>query len=168
MARKKTQRRTNTAIAPVSPSATRPQTIVVRAPSPVTTSRRKKIRDSFSSAGKTARSALLGIPTEITAAAAAGAVVGLMKSSGILEKIPRLPYVGRIGSAAVAAYFLAMHTNNRMIGDVSRALFSLSAFQLASSDKKIEDRIEGPDEDSLADFVLSTAVVFTNCNSRLP
>ncbi len=73
--------------------------------------------------------------------------MGLLKGSGLLDKIPRLPVVGRLGSAAILVGLYARHSGSRLAGDVSRALATLAAYQLASSDKPLSERIDGGGDD---------------------
>jgi len=150
MAKKKNKiRTTTTAIVPVRAAApvarVAPTQIVVRTPAAGGSLTKKKKGSSVRrSSGGSGRSAgFLGLPADATAALAAGAVVGILKKTGIMEQIPRLPYVGRIGAAAIAAHLISKQTGSGVVKDVRNALAVLAAFQLTSSDKPWSERIEG-------------------------
>lgn len=146
MAKKKNKIRTTTAIVPVRAAApvarVAPTQIVVRTPAAGgSLTKKKKGTSARRSSGRPA--GFLGLPADATAALAAGAVVGILKKTGIMEQIPRLPYVGRIGAAAIAAHLISRQTGSGVVKDVRNALAVLAAFQLTSSDKPWGERIEG-------------------------
>lgn len=146
MAKKKNKIRTTTAIVPVRAAApvarVAPTQIVVRTPA-AGGSLTKKKKGSSVRRSSGPRAGFLGLPADATAALAAGAVVGILKKTGIMEQIPRLPYVGRIGAAAIAAHLISRQTGSGVVKDVRNALAVLAAFQLTSSDKPWGERIEG-------------------------
>ena len=145
--KKRTRKATTTTIVRAAPAAPRaaPAQIVVRTQAAPTRTQRAvaTVRRGASRAVGAARAGLLGIPADTTAMLAAGAAVGLMKRTGILDQIPRLPYVGRIGTAAIVAHLLSRQTGSKLARDIRNALAVLASYQLASSDKPIGERIEG-------------------------
>ena len=148
MAKKKNKIRTTTAIVPVRAAApvarVAPTQIVVRTPAAGGSLTKKKKGSSVRRSGSSGRpGGFMGLPADATAALAAGAVVGILKKTGIMEQIPRLPYVGRIGAAAIAAHLISRQTGSGVVKDVRNALAVLAAFQLTSSDKPWGERIEG-------------------------
>jgi hypothetical protein len=120
---------------------TAPTQIVVRAPKRKAPSRRGGSRGGGGSGG------FLGLPPDAVAAAAAGAMVGLAKTSGLLEKLPRMPYLGRIGTAAVICHFLARQNGSPMLKDARNALLTIATMQLAGNSGALADRIEGEGDD---------------------
>jgi len=138
--RRSSTRTTAITLAPRAPAAPRPAPIVIRTPAPAArrTSRRASPRRRAPASG--GGSAL----PSVAASAAAGGVIGLLKGSGLMDKIPRLPLIGRIGGLAVISHFLAEQSGSRLARDVSRAAVALAAYQLASSDKPLSERIDGP------------------------
>lgn len=150
MAKKKrtTRKAATTTIVRAAPPAARtaPTQIVVRsAPAAPTRTQRAvaTVRRGASRAAGAVKAGFLGLPPDATAMLAAGAAVGLLKRTGVLEQIPRLPYVGRIGTAAIAAHLISKQTGSRLARDIRNALAVLASYQLASSDKPIGERIEG-------------------------
>jgi len=140
--RRSSSRTTAITLAPRAPAAPRPAPIVIRtpaAPAARRTSRRASVRRRAPASG--GGSAL----PSVAASAAAGGVIGLLKGSGLMDKIPRLPLIGRIGGLAVITHFLAEQSGSRLARDVSRAAVALAAYQLASSDKPLSERIDGAD-----------------------
>jgi len=146
MARRRRSPRTAAITLARAPAAPRPAPIVIRtpaAPAARRTSRRAAVR-------RRAAPASGGSPLpSVAASAAAGGVIGLLKGSGLLDKIPRLPLIGRIGGLAVVTHFLAEQSGSRLARDVSRAAVALAAYQLASSDKPLSERIDGMGDDDL-------------------
>ena len=146
MARRRRSPRT-AAITLARAPAPRPAPIVIRtpaAPAARRTSRRAAVRRRAPASGGG------GSPLpSVAASAAAGGVIGLLKGSGLLDKIPRLPLIGRIGGLAVVTHFLAEQSGSRLARDVSRAAVALAAYQLASSDKPLSERIDGMGDDDL-------------------
>lgn len=82
--------------------------------------------------GGTAR--LLGV-------AVGAGIVGMLKKSGILDNIPSIPVVGRIGTVAIAAHVWSNHGGGQLARDVAMAAASVAAFQLGS-----QGSIDGDDD----------------------
>lgn len=62
---------------------------------------------------------------------AAGAA-GMAKKAGLLDSLPSLPVVGRVGAGAVLAHFWAKNGGGHFAKHVSIALASVAAYQMAS------------------------------------
>lgn len=149
-AKKKKSTKTTTAMtvarAPAAPRGGTTQ-IVVRAPTtPAKAPPKRKAPARRSGGGGGGRpGGFMGLPPDAVAAIAAGGAVGLLKKTGLLEKLPRLPYVGRIGSAAILAHLWHKQSGSALAKDVRNALGVLAAYQLSSKDGAYADRIEGDD-----------------------
>lgn len=148
-AKKKTTKKTTTAMtvarAPAAPRGGTTQ-IVVRAPTTPAKAAPKRKPPARRSGGSGGRpGGFMGLPPDAVAAIAAGGAVGLLKKTGLLEKLPRLPYVGRIGSAAILAHLWHKQSGSALAKDVRNALGVLAAYQLSSKDGAYADRIEGDD-----------------------
>jgi len=145
--KKRTRKATTTTIVRAAPAAPRaaPAQIVVRTQAAPTRTQRAvaTVRRGAARAGAAVKAGFMGLPADTTAMLAAGAAVGLLKRTGVLEQIPRLPYVGRIGTAAIVAHLLSKQTGSKLAKDIRNALAVLASYQLASSDKPIGERIEG-------------------------
>lgn len=63
---------------------------------------------------------------------AAGAA-GMAKKAGLLDSLPSLPVVGRVGAGAVIAHFWAKNGGGPFAKNVSLALASVAAYQMASA-----------------------------------
>lgn len=72
---------------------------------------------------------------------AAGAA-GMAKKAGLLDSLPSLPVVGRVGAGAVLAHFWAKNGGGHFAKHVSIALASVAAYQMAS-----KGEIDGDDDD---------------------
>ena len=72
---------------------------------------------------------------------AAGAA-GMAKKAGLLDSLPSLPVVGRVGAGAVLAHFWAKNGGGPFARHVSIALASVAAYQMAS-----KGEIDGDDDD---------------------
>lgn len=147
MARARSRRRSSSssAIVPYRPPppvrvAPPPPVVIRTAPAP---RRARMARRSSSARSSGGGGGIFGLGRDTTAALAAGGVVGLLKKSGILDEIPRLPVIGRLGAAAIGAALIARQTGSALAGDVSRALATLAAYQLAVSEKDWDERIDG-------------------------
>lgn len=102
-----------------------PRPIVVRAAAPV---QKRKSRRRRSGGG-----GFLSGGNGIIAIAVASAVIGLAESSGILDKIPSVPLVGRKGALALGAYYYSRHGGGSLARDVAIAAAALSGYELAKS-----------------------------------
>jgi hypothetical protein len=121
----------------ISPSYGAPRTaapIVIRQSAPAT---RHKRRSHFRGRGKTKG---MGLNQTIMGAAVAGGLIGLAEKTGLLDKLPTIPIVGRKGALAIAAYFWAKHGGGQMARDVAIAAATMSAYQLGK-----EGTISGDD-----------------------
>ena len=146
--RSTTTRAITLARAPAAPRSA-PQQIVIRPPAAPAAPRRATRRRAITRRSSSSAPRSSGSLPSLAATAAAGGVIGLLKSSGLLEKIPRLPVIGRIGALAVGAHYLAQYTGSQLARDVSRAATTLAAYQLATSDKAWSERIDGDSDDAI-------------------
>jgi len=81
--------------------------------------------------------------TTLGGAAVAAGMVGLAESTGLIDKLPAIPIVGRKGALAVLAYLWAKHGGGgQMARDVAIAAATLAAYQLGK-DKKIDGDVDG-------------------------
>lgn len=69
-------------------------------------------------------------------------VVGMLKKSGMLDMIPALPVVGRIGAVAIGAHFWGRHGGGALARDISLAAGAIAAYQMGS-----KGEIDGDDGD---------------------
>jgi len=143
MARRRRSPRTAAITLARAPAAPRPAPIVIRTPA-APAARRSSRRAATRRRAAASMGGGSPLPS-VAASAAAGGVIGLLKGSGLMDKIPRLPLIGRIGGLAVISHFLAEQSGSRLARDVSRAAVALAAYQLASSDKPLSERIDGAD-----------------------
>ena len=63
-------------------------------------------------------------------AAVTSAVVGYAESSGLLDKLPSVPVIGRKGTLAIAAYYFSKHGGGRIARDVSIIAACLAGYEL--------------------------------------
>lgn len=75
---------------------------------------------------------------------AAGAA-GMAKKAGLLDSLPSLPVVGRVGAGAVLAHFWAKNGGGPFARHVSIALASVAAYQMASKGE-IDGEEDGSEE----------------------
>lgn len=71
----------------------------------------------------------------------AAGLVGLAKSAGYLDKLPEVPFVGRIGAVAIAAHFWSKAGGGQMAKDIKKVAVILAAYQLGNQGK-----IDGEDD----------------------
>lgn len=76
---------------------------------------------------------------------AAGAA-GMAKKAGLIDSLPSLPVVGRVGAGAVFAHFWAKNGGGPFARHLSLALASVAAYQMAS--KGEIDGIDGEEDDA--------------------
>lgn len=69
-------------------------------------------------------------------------LIGMLKKSGTLDKIPSLPVVGRIGALAIGAHFWAKNGGGALARDVSLAAGAIAAYQMGSNGS-----IDGEDDE---------------------
>jgi hypothetical protein len=62
--------------------------------------------------------------------ALAALVVGLVEKTGILDKLPTIPVVGRKGTIALAAWYYSKHGGGNMARKVAIVAAVLSGYQL--------------------------------------
>ena len=63
-------------------------------------------------------------------AAVTSAVVGYAESSGLLDKLPSVPVIGRKGTLAIAAYYFSKHGGGKIARDVSIIAACLAGYEL--------------------------------------
>ena len=72
-----------------------------------------------------------------------GAVVGFAVKSGLIDKLPAIPVIGRIGAAALLTDYYAKHGGGAMARTAANGLAFLAGYQLGT-----EGTIHGDDEAS--------------------
>lgn len=61
--------------------------------------------------------------------AVTAAVVGLAEKSGVLDKLPEIPIVGRKGALALATYYWARHGGGQIARDISLVAAALCGYE---------------------------------------
>lgn len=126
-------KRTSTAIVPVYQQAPRQQAPIIRiaTPRPVATKAPKKKpkhhkrRDGGGDSVKT----MLGI-------VGGGAALGYIEKQSWISVLPSLPFVGRKGAIAIAAYFLHKKGyGGQIMRDIAIAAAAISGYQLGGEGK---------------------------------
>ena len=64
-------------------------------------------------------------------AALTTAMVGFAEKSGVLDKLPTIPILGRKGTLAIAAYLWSKHGGGQIARDVAMAAAVLSAYEFS-------------------------------------
>ena len=62
-------------------------------------------------------------------AAITAAVIGMAEKSGVLDKLPEIPIVGRKGALAIGAYIWARHGGGSLARDVCLVAASICGYQ---------------------------------------
>jgi hypothetical protein len=68
---------------------------------------------------------------EIMGAALTAGAIGLAEKSGMMDKLPSIPVIGRKGTLAVAAYFWAKNGGGKIARDVAVCAAVLSLYEYA-------------------------------------
>lgn len=77
-----------------------------------------------------------GLGTTLGGAAVAAGMIGLAENTGLIDKLPEVPMIGRKGSVALLAYAWAKWGNGGQIArDVAIAAATLAAYQLGKEKK---------------------------------
>lgn len=100
--------------------------IRVSAPRPVKAPRKRRSSGGGGGGGGGGNKNLIGVVV-------AAGLVGMLKKSGVLDKIPSLPVVGRIGALAIGAHFWAKNGGGSLARDISLAAGSVAAYQMGSN-----------------------------------
>lgn len=132
------KRRTTSAVQVYRAPAAPAPVIRVSAPRPVKAPRRR--RSSGGGGGGGGGNSNKNLIGTIVAAG----LVGMLKKSGVLDKIPALPVVGRIGALAIGAHFWAKNGGGSLARDISLAAGSVAAYQMGSNGS-----IDGEDDDNV-------------------
>lgn len=109
--------------------------IRVSAPRPVKAPRRRSRGGGGGGGGGGGNKNLIGTVV-------AAGLVGMLKKSGVLDKIPALPVVGRIGALAIGAHFWAKNGGGPLARDISLAAGAIAAYQMGSNGS-----IDGDEDD---------------------
>jgi hypothetical protein len=128
-----------------SKSAAVGRTTIVRAPAPIVrvsapraaVARRAPRRRRSSVGGGGGMS---GVKSLVNPALAGGGV-GLLVKSGMIEKLPAIPVIGRIGAAAIALKYFG--GSSPMMNDMARGCAFLAGYQLTST-----GTIQGDDDEA--------------------
>jgi hypothetical protein len=84
----------------------------------------------------------MSLGTTLAGATIAGGMIGLAEKTGLMSKLPEIPYVGRKGSIALLAYAWARWGGGGQIArDVAIAAATMAAYQLGK-----EQKIDGEGE----------------------
>lgn len=59
-------------------------------------------------------------------------MVGMAKKAGLVDKLPAVPFIGRIGTLAILAHFWARNGGGQLATDISLAAASIAGYQLGS------------------------------------
>jgi hypothetical protein len=78
--------------------------------------------------------------------AVGSAVFGYLEKSGIADKLPTVPAIGRKGTLAVASYFAAKHFHSPLLRDVCVAATALAAYEFSKDGKISGDEDDFPTE----------------------
>ena len=106
--------------------------IVIRQSAPAVKHKPKRHRRHGHKGG----SNLMGLGTTLGGCAVAGGLIGLAEKTGLMDKLPEVPIVGRKGALAIAAYFWAKHGGGgQMARDVAIAAATMAAYQLGKDNK---------------------------------
>jgi len=62
-------------------------------------------------------------------AALTAAVIGLAEKSGVLDKLPEIPWIGRKGLLAIVAYYWARHGGGPIARDVCLVAAAVSGYE---------------------------------------
>ncbi|HZZ54776.1 MAG TPA: hypothetical protein VFE26_10890 [Trebonia sp.] len=74
------------------------------------------------------------------------AAVGVLEKQTFYAQVPALPYVGKKGTVAVAAFLLSDGGKNKLANDICTAALMLAAYELGSTGKVSgDDYIAGDD-----------------------
>ena len=73
---------------------------------------------------------------------AGAGVLGFLKKSGIMDQVPSLPVVGRIGAVAIIGHLWHRNGGGQLARDVSLAAAAIAAYQLTS-----KGEIDGEDDE---------------------
>lgn len=105
-----------------------PQPIVVRTPSAPKAPRRRR-----SSGGGGGVGGLLGGSNTAIAVGLTAAIIGLAESSGIVQKLPDIPLVGRKGALAIGAWYYSRHGGGTLARDIAIAAAAISGYELGKT-----------------------------------
>ena len=61
--------------------------------------------------------------------AVTAAVLGMAEKSGVLDKLPEIPFVGRKGALALAAYYWARHGGGMVARDVALVTAAICGYE---------------------------------------
>jgi len=108
----------------------------VRAPAPViriAAPRAANVVKAARRTGRMSRRAAVGSHglTPIAAATTA-AVVGYAESSGLLDRLPEIPVIGRKGTLAIAAWYFSKHGGGKIARDVALIAAVLAGHELGA------------------------------------
>lgn len=105
-----------------------PRPIVIRTPAPQKMKRARRHKGG----GGGGFGGLMSGGGGIVAVAVAAAIIGFAESSGIVNKLPSIPVVGRKGAVAIGAYYWSKHGGGSIARDVCVAAAALSGYELAT------------------------------------
>lgn len=71
----------------------------------------------------------------LTSVAIGAAVLGYVEKSDLAKSLPTIPAIGRKGSLAIAAYFVARQFRSPLAWDVCTAAVALAAYEFAGTGK---------------------------------
>lgn len=75
----------------------------------------------------------MGPGSTILAIGVASTVIGLAENAGLMDKLPAVPFVGKKGLLAIAAYYYSKHGGGSLSRDVALAAAALSGYELGKS-----------------------------------
>jgi hypothetical protein len=103
--------------------AARPVAPIIRVSAPAAMTRRAKVRRHAARVG-----GIVG--NSVVSDAIGGAIVGYLVKSGLVAKLPAVPFLGRMGTAALAADFIARRGGGDMARRVARGCATIAGYQL--------------------------------------
>ena len=126
---------------------------IVRAPAPIVRVSAPRAPAKRRRSHPRRRSSGIGggiISNETVQMAIGGALYGYCVKSGIVDKLPAIPVLGRTGTAAILLDYFSRHGGGQLAGRAARAAAAIAGYQLGSTGK-----ISG-DLTTTGDFAMGT------------
>jgi hypothetical protein len=74
-----------------------------------------------------------------------GFAVGMLEKMTFVQNLPSLPFVGKTGTIAIAAYLLSDNGRNRMAADVATSAAAIAGYMLGAQGTIVGDGGDGYD-----------------------